>query len=82
MEDLRISYLNSMLNTVLYKDVITRHKIRDASIFDKLVRYLFDNVRPQRPVKLTILTAMGKYHAEHYWDRPLFPLWIFRRLVY
>jgi len=38
------SYLNSILNTVLYKDVITRHKIRDASIFDKLVRYLFDNV--------------------------------------
>jgi len=37
-------YLNSILNTVLYKDVITRHKIRDASIFDMLVRYLFDNV--------------------------------------
>lgn len=37
------SYLNSILNTVLYKDVITRYKIRDASIFDKVVRYLFDN---------------------------------------
>jgi predicted AAA+ superfamily ATPase len=37
-------YLNSILNTVLYKDVITRHKIRDASVFDKLVKYLFDNV--------------------------------------
>lgn len=43
-DEVIFSYLNSILNTVLYKDVITRHKIRDASIFDKLVRYLFDNV--------------------------------------
>jgi len=43
-DEVIFSYLNSILNTVLYKDVITRHKIRDASIFDKLVRYLFDNI--------------------------------------
>ncbi len=43
-DEVLFSYLNSILNTVLYKDVITRHKIRDASIFDKLVRYLFDNI--------------------------------------
>ncbi|HNY73988.1 MAG TPA: ATP-binding protein, partial [Syntrophales bacterium] len=43
-DDVLFSYLNAVLNTILYKDVITRHKIRDASIFDKLVRYLFDNV--------------------------------------
>ncbi len=43
-DEVVFSYLNSILNTVLYKDVITRHKIRDASIFDKLIRYLFDNV--------------------------------------
>jgi hypothetical protein len=43
-DEILFSYLNALLNTVLYKDVITRHKIRDASIFDKLVRYLFDNV--------------------------------------
>lgn len=43
-DEVLFSYLNSILNTVLYKDVITRHKIRDASIFDRLVRYLFDNV--------------------------------------
>lgn len=43
-QEVLFSYLNSILNTVLYKDIITRHKIRDVSIFDKLVRYLFDNV--------------------------------------
>ena len=43
-DEVLFNYLNAILNTVLYKDVITRHKIRDASIFDKLVRYLFDNV--------------------------------------
>ena len=43
-DEVLFSYLNSILNTVLYKDVITRHKIRDASIFDRLVSYLFDNI--------------------------------------
>jgi len=43
-DEIVFSYLNSILNTVLYKDVVTRHKIRDVSIFDRLVRYLFDNV--------------------------------------
>ena len=37
-------YLNSVLNTILYKDVITRFKIRDTALFDKIVRYLFDNI--------------------------------------
>ena len=43
-DEVLFSYLNAILNTVLYKDVITRHKIRDASIFDRLVSYLFDNI--------------------------------------
>ncbi len=37
-------YLNSILNTVLYKDIIARYKIRDVAIFDKIVKYLFDNI--------------------------------------
>lgn len=37
-------YLNSILNTILYKDIITRFKIRDTALFDKIVRYLFDNI--------------------------------------
>lgn len=37
-------YLNSILNTILYKDIITRFKIRDTALFDKVVRYLFDNI--------------------------------------
>lgn len=37
-------YLNSVLNTILYKDIIARYEIRDIAIFDKIVRYLFDNI--------------------------------------
>ncbi len=37
-------YLNSILDTILYKDVLTRFKIRDTALFDKVVRYLFDNI--------------------------------------
>lgn len=37
-------YLSSILDTILYKDVLTRFKIRDTALFDKVVRYLFDNI--------------------------------------
>ncbi len=43
-EELVFQYLNSVLNTILYKDIITRFKIRDTALFDKVVRYLFDNI--------------------------------------
>ena len=43
-DDAIFVYLNSILNTVLYNDVIIRHKIRDAAVFDKIVKYLFDNI--------------------------------------
>jgi predicted AAA+ superfamily ATPase len=37
-------YLNSILNTVLYKDITQRYKIRDQAVFDRIVKYLFDNI--------------------------------------
>ena len=43
-DDTIFAYLNSILNTVLYSDVIIRHKIRDAAVFDRVVKYLFDNI--------------------------------------
>ena len=43
-EELLLQYLNSVLNTILYKDILTRFKIRDTALFDKVVRYLFDNI--------------------------------------
>ena len=43
-DEVIFNYLNSILNTILYRDIITRHKIRDASLFDKIVRYVFDNI--------------------------------------
>ncbi len=43
-DEVIFQYLNSVLNTILYKDIITRFKIRDTALFDKVVRYLFDNI--------------------------------------
>ena len=43
-DEIVFDYLNSVLNTILYKDIITKFKIRDAALFDKIVRYLFDNI--------------------------------------
>ncbi len=37
------NYLNSIINTVLLKDVIKRNNIRDVQLLEKLVFYLMDN---------------------------------------
>ncbi len=65
------SYLNSILNTAFYKDIVTRNNIRDARILDRVVRYLFDNIgnittakkiadyfKPQK-IKASVDTIMG-----------------------
>lgn len=37
------TYLNSILNTVLLKDVILKNSIRDANTLEKITQYLMDN---------------------------------------
>lgn len=37
-------YLNSLINTVLYKDIIGRYRMRDSNTLDRIVKYLFDNI--------------------------------------
>ena len=36
-------YLNSVFNTILYKDITVRHRIRDAAMLDRIARFSFDN---------------------------------------
>lgn len=38
------NYLGGIINTVLFKDVITRNSIRNVSILDKIVKFVFDNI--------------------------------------
>lgn len=42
-DDAVYSYLNSIINTVLLKDVIRRNNIRDVQLLERLVFYLMDN---------------------------------------
>jgi len=37
-------YLNGILSTVILKDVVARHNIRNVSFLENLIRYLADNV--------------------------------------
>ena len=37
------SYLNAIYNTVVLKDVINRHEIREPAQLDNIIRFLFDN---------------------------------------
>ncbi len=43
-DDIIFDYLNSILNTVFFKDIIARYKIRDAALLEMIVKYLFDNI--------------------------------------
>ena len=38
------SYLEGVLTTILYKDVVSRCKITDTSVLESLVRFLFDSI--------------------------------------
>ncbi len=43
-EEIIYNYLNSILNTILYRDIIVKYQIRQVALFDKIVKYLFDNI--------------------------------------
>ncbi|AVM68180.1 ATPase [Lachnospiraceae bacterium oral taxon 500] len=44
-EESRImQYLNDIYNSVLLKDVVARHKIRDTELLERIVFYLMDNI--------------------------------------
>ncbi|MBN2857054.1 MAG: ATP-binding protein [Candidatus Delongbacteria bacterium] len=42
-DEMITTYLNSILNTVILKDVIERNRIRDAVLVDNITKYLTDN---------------------------------------
>ncbi|GAA5819755.1 MAG: conserved hypothetical protein partial [Methanobrevibacter sp. CfCl-M3] len=40
----KIDYLRDLYNSIILKDIIYRNKIREVDLFDKLIKYLMDNV--------------------------------------
>ena len=42
-DDIVFDYLNNVYAAILYKDIITRHNIRNAGFLDKLILFLADN---------------------------------------
>ena len=38
------NYLDSIYNTVLMKDIVTKNKIKDVMILDSVIKFLFDNI--------------------------------------
>ena len=42
-EEVIFQYLNSIFNTILLKDVVSRNRIRDVGQLENIARYVFDN---------------------------------------
>jgi len=43
VDDLVFPYLNSIYNTLVLKDVVSRNSIRDPAQLDRIVKFIFDN---------------------------------------
>jgi len=43
-EEIISQYINSIYNTILLKDVVKRHSIRNVALLENISRYLFDNI--------------------------------------
>ena len=53
-------YLSSILDTILYKDIVARKGIRDAAMLKRLARFLFDNIGSP----LSVNRIVGTFKAE------------------
>ncbi len=42
-EEVLVQYINAIYSTILLKDVVTRHKVRDVALLEKIARYLAGN---------------------------------------
>ena len=42
-DEIAFEYLNGVYNTILYRDVVTRHELRNTAFLENLIRFLADN---------------------------------------
>jgi len=43
-EEVVYQYVTSIFNTILLKDIVKRHEVRNVALLERVARYLFDNV--------------------------------------
>ncbi len=43
-DEMVFQYVSSIYNTILLKDVVRRHGVRNVELLEKMARYLFDNI--------------------------------------
>lgn len=60
-------YLDSLLSTIIFKDIITRTGINDIDILEKLIKFLFDNIGSRVSINKisNTLTSMGNKTSNH-----------------
>ena len=63
----KLDYLDSIYNTVILKDVISRKKINDALILESICRFLFDNIGSNVSTKKIsdTLSSNGRKNSVH-----------------
>ncbi|MCF7859785.1 MAG: ATP-binding protein [Candidatus Cloacimonetes bacterium] len=44
VDEIIFQYINSIYNTIVLKDIVARHAIRDVNIFERITSFVFDNI--------------------------------------
>jgi predicted AAA+ superfamily ATPase len=44
LNEISLEYLNSIYNTIIYRDVVSRYNLRNSLILEKLIHFLADNI--------------------------------------
>lgn len=57
------AYLEGVLTTILFKDVVSRCKVNDASVLESLVRFLFDSIGSELSTRKIANTLSSTRHS-------------------
>lgn len=52
-------YLENILSTIVYKDVMTRHSITDRNLLERIVKFILDNISQPISIKKIVDTLNG-----------------------
>lgn len=52
-------YLENILSTIVYKDIMTRHNITDRNLLEKIVKFILDNIGQPISIKKIVDTLSG-----------------------
>ena len=55
----RLAYLENILSTIVYKDIMLRHNVTDKNLLERIVNFMLDNIGQPLSTKKIVDTLNG-----------------------